>query len=176
MSTNNVCFNGKIRKIIPELLPNTSPKQLLCTAALIPPPYHSPCDSCSEPIKTDKMRDLPLLILLLYKNKQKRKFYKTITTLWANSANYKLMIIFLIFPIKQDLVFHANCLYWRYFVWNDKTCFLGKNKKNISIWYLLTILLRVLSVKNQNTMNEIQKRITNSLMLPFVISTVYLRG
>ena len=31
------------------------------------------------------------------------------TALWANSADDKL-IMFLIFPRKQDLTFHANCL------------------------------------------------------------------
>ena len=33
----------------------------------------------------------------------------TFTTLWANSADDKYVIIFLIFPIKHDLKFHANC-------------------------------------------------------------------
>ena len=41
---------------------------------------------------------------------------------------------FLIFPRKQDLTFHANCLYWRQFAWNIKSCFL---------WILF-------SVKNKN--------------------------
>ena len=34
--------------------------------------------------------------------------------------------IFLIFPSKQYLTFHANCLRWRQFAWNVKSCFLGK--------------------------------------------------
>ena len=29
----------------------------------------------------------------------------------------------------QDLTFHANCLQWRQFAWNVRSCFLGKNKK-----------------------------------------------
>ena len=33
---------------------------------------------------------------------------------------------FLSFPRKQNLTFHANCLQWRQFAWNVKTCFLGK--------------------------------------------------
>ena len=83
---------------------------------------------------------------------------------------------FFIFPREQDLIFHANCLQWRQFAWNVKTCFLsyfsqktgfdilcklspmeticmkcqnpfsGKDQKNISICYLLKILPRVLSV------------------------------
>ena len=51
------------------------------------------------------------------------------------------------FPRKQALIFHANCLHWRQFAWNVKTCFLGKMRKNISIC-LLKISPRVLSVKN----------------------------
>ena len=39
--------------------------------------------------------------------------------------------IFLIFPRKQDLTVHVNCLHWKQFAWNFKSCFLGKNKKNI---------------------------------------------
>ena len=34
----------------------------------------------------------------------------TFTTLRANSADDKLMIFFFVFPRKQDLAFHANCL------------------------------------------------------------------
>ena len=30
---------------------------------------------------------------------------------------------------KQDLIFHANCLHWRKFVYNVKSCFLGKTRK-----------------------------------------------
>ena len=30
MSTHNICFYGEIRKIIPELSPNTPPEQFLC--------------------------------------------------------------------------------------------------------------------------------------------------
>ena len=42
---------------------------------------------------------------------------------WANLADLKLVIFFLIFPRKQDLTFHANCLHWRQFAWNAKSCF-----------------------------------------------------
>ena len=70
--------------------------------------------------------------------------------------------IFLVFPRKQDLTFHANCLCWRQFACNVKTCFMGtlvtirmkcknlfsgKNKQNISKCCLLKFLPRVLSVK-----------------------------
>ena len=46
----------------------------------------------------------------------------TFSTLWANSADDKLNIFIIIFPRKQDLTFHANCLQWR---------FSGENKKNV---------------------------------------------
>ena len=48
---------------------------------------------------------------------------------WANSAGSKLMIFFYFFPRKLDLAFHANCLQWRQFAWNVKSCFLGKIRK-----------------------------------------------
>ena len=42
---------------------------------------------------------------------------------------FLIFLIFLIFIRKQDLIFCANCLLWRQFAQNVKTCFLGKNKK-----------------------------------------------
>ena len=59
--------------------------------------------------------------------------------------------IFLIFPRKQDITFHANCLLRRQFAWNVISCFLGKNKKNVSKCHLLKILPRVLSVKESRS-------------------------
>ena len=45
--------------------------------------------------------------------------------------------IFLIFPRKQDLTFHANCLLRRQFAWNVLSCFLRKIRKkfqNVVCW------------------------------------------
>ena len=44
--------------------------------------------------------------------------------------------IFLIFPRKQDLTFHANCLHWRQFAWTVKSCFPGKIRKifQYAVW------------------------------------------
>ena len=45
--------------------------------------------------------------------------------------------IFLIFPRKQDMTFHANCHLRRQFAWNVISCFLGKIRKifqNIICW------------------------------------------
>ena len=53
----------------------------------------------------------------------------TFTTLWANSANSKLMIFFLRFPRKQDLKFHANYLQSRQFDEISKPVLLGKIRK-----------------------------------------------
>ena len=68
------------------------------------------------------------------------------TVLWANSANDKFIIFFLIFPRKQDLTFHAH---------GDKlygiqeSCFLRKNEKIFQYTYcLLRILPRVLSIQH----------------------------
>ena len=56
----------------------------------------------------------------------------TVTALWADSADDKLMIIFLVFPRKQDLTFEmSNPVFWK------------KNKKNISKFHqkILPIVL-----------------------------------
>ena len=60
----------------------------------------------------------------------------TYTTL-GKFSRWHIDSIFLIFPRKQDLTFHANCLQWRQFAWNAKSCFLGKIRKifqNVVCW------------------------------------------
>ena len=52
--------------------------------------------------------------------------------------------IFPIFPGKQDMTFHANCLQWRQFAWKCHILFSGKNEENISKCRLLKFLPRVL--------------------------------
>ena len=61
----------------------------------------------------------------------------------GNFSRGQIGEIFLIFPRKQDLIFYAN---WKQFAWNVKSCFLGKNKKNISICCLLKFLPIMLSI------------------------------
>ena len=68
------------------------------------------------------------------------------TALWANSADDKLIV--LIFPRQQNLIFHAK---WRLFAWTAKSCFLGNNKKNISLYHLLKILLRIITISFYDT-------------------------
>ena len=68
-------------------------------------------------------------------------------------SRWQINDIFLIFPRKQDLTFLTNCLQWRHFVGNVKTCFQGKNKKNLSICRLLKILLRVHTVHQYTLKN-----------------------
>ena len=55
---------------------------------------------------------------------------------WANSADNKL-IFFYFYPRKLDLAFHANCLQWRQFAWNVKSCFLRKNQKKKKNQYVV---------------------------------------
>ena len=43
-------------------------------------------------------------------------------------SRWQIDEIFLFFPRKQDLTFYANCLHWRQFACNVKSCFLGKIK------------------------------------------------
>ena len=73
------------------------------------------------------------IMLFLFLTYWKIKFCLTFTTLRANSADDKL-ICFFIFPRKQDLIFHANCLHYI----GDNFHELAKpvfweNKKNILI-------------------------------------------
>ena len=44
-------------------------------------------------------------------------------------SRWQIDDIFLIFPRKQDMTFHANCLLRRQFAWNVISCFLGKIRK-----------------------------------------------
>ena len=58
------------------------------------------------------------------------------TTLWAIFSRRQILI-FLLFPEKLDLTFHANCLHWRQLAWNIKSCFLGKIReifKTVVCW------------------------------------------
>ena len=54
--------------------------------------------------------------------------------------------MFLIFPRKQDVSFHANCLHWRKLAWNVTASFLWQIRKNIPIRRRPKILPRVLNV------------------------------
>ena len=62
--------------------------------------------------------------------------------------------IFLIFPRKQVLTFHANWLQWRQFARNVKTFFYGKNKRSISVCCLLKILPSMFSIEEMLTVLE----------------------
>ena len=73
-----------------------------------------------------------------------------LTTLLANSTDEKFMIFFYMFPRKQDLTFHANCLHWRQYAQNVKICFFREKKKeNYFECRLLKILSRALYVLNK---------------------------
>ena len=54
----------------------------------------------------------------------------TFTTPWANSADGKSIMFFLLFRLTNFiLIFQANCLHWRPYARNVKICFLGKIRK-----------------------------------------------
>ena len=60
-------------------------------------------------------------------------FFSTLTlnTLGRSFGRLHIEIsFFFIFPRKQDLTFHANCLHWRKFAWKCEILLSGKNKKN----------------------------------------------
>ena len=94
--------------------------------------------------------------MCLWRNKKNiNPFRCTLTILWANSAIDKVNDIF---PRKQDLTLHANCLHKTGFDIASKLSpleticmqcqilFSGKNKKNISNCRPMKILPRVLRV------------------------------
>ena len=64
---------------------------------------------------------------------------------------------FLIFPRNQVFTSHADCVQWRHFTWNVKSCFLrkirkkylfsGKNKKNITNLLFAELAQRVVKAK-----------------------------
>ena len=70
--------------------------------------------------------------------------YLTLTTLWATSADDKLIFCFT-FPRKQDLTFNANCRIGNNLHEMSKPVS-EKNKKNISVCRLLKILPIALQV------------------------------
>ena len=65
--------------------------------------------------------------------------YSTITALWANSVDEKLVIFFFFLPRKQNSVFHANYLQlqWRQFARNVESCFQGKMRKYNILQYVV---------------------------------------
>ena len=48
-------------------------------------------------------------------------------------SRWQIDDIFLIFPRKQDMTFHANCLLRRQVAWNVISCFLGRIKKHFKM-------------------------------------------
>ena len=65
------------------------------------------------------------------------------------SADDILNFFFLIFFFRKlDLTFHANCLHWRQFALNVKSCSLGKKRKNITNLLSAEFVQRVLKVKD----------------------------
>ena len=50
--------------------------------------------------------------------------------------------MFLTFPRKKDFTFHANCLHWRQFAWNVKTCCQEKTHKTYTCRMWENVLLK----------------------------------
>ena len=83
---------------------------------------HSHSDSLDESLLKKRTR-VALLIFEFFLNlyHSMGKFSKQMISRWHWN-------IFFIFSRKQDLPFQSNCLHWRQFAWNVKTCFLEKKK------------------------------------------------
>ena len=58
----------------------------------------------------------------------------TFTTLLAFQHTTNWYSSKLLFSRKQVLTFHANCLHWRQFAWNLKTCFLRRKIRKIFLY------------------------------------------
>ena len=70
--------------------------------------------------------------LLIQRGKVAKFDFDTLPlALCVKSQQTTLENILFIFPRKQDLTFHVDCLQCRQTALNVKFCFLGKNKKNI---------------------------------------------
>ena len=70
-----------------------------------------------------------------------------LSTLGKIFSRQYIEIFFLFFP-EKFLIFHANCLQWRQFAWNVKSCFLfSGNKKNIMNLSSAELAERVVKVK-----------------------------
>ena len=63
---------------------------------------------------------------------------------WVKFLEMTYWNIFLIFARKQVLPFHANCLQWRQFAWNAKSCFLRKIRK---LWSIVVCWISLESVE-----------------------------
>ena len=70
-----------------------------------------------------------------------------LSTLGKIFSRQHIEIFFLIFPRRQDLTFHADCLQWRHFAWNVKSCFPEKNKKNVNNLWSAELAQRVVQIK-----------------------------
>ena len=71
----------------------------------------------------------------------------TFTTIWANSADDKLVIFFLFLPDNRIWHFMQIVSSGRQFAWYVKSCCLAKSKKTISKCHPQKILPKVLSLK-----------------------------
>ena len=82
-------------------------------------------------------------------------------------------IISLIFPRKQDMTFHANCLHWRQFAWNVKSCFLGKIRKRSPVMSPAESAKRVLKVKSIKKNNCCEITMVLSLLQHHLINIFF---
>ena len=86
------------------------------------------CSGLSVPIITWHNYSLSMLWVLIW-----------FLALWVKFSAADILKYFSYFPRKQILTFHANCLQWRQFAWNVKSCFLGKIIKASSFCHLLSL-------------------------------------
>ena len=92
--------------------------------------------------------------------------YPMLSMLGKITADHNLKYFFHIFPRKQDLTFHANCLLRRQFAWNVKSDFLGKIEKMSSYRCLLNLLKADWLVSTLSAIQRNYQKI-NSVMFAF---------
>ena len=94
------------------------------------------------------------LLLLCWKNVPYPKLWTSMhSILGKKKSGDSILKFFLIFPRKEALTFHANCLLRRQSAWNVKAYFLGKIGKISLICRLLELAPRVIKV---NLLREIK--------------------
>ena len=84
-----------------------------------------------------------ILLILFFHGDNLPEMSKPVLLGQIRKSISKYLLLFLFFPRKQDLTFHSNCLPWRQFAWNVKTCFLGKIRNYIIgllhwYWWILS--------------------------------------
>ena len=153
MGTHNICCQGEIRKIFYQILHNRliavnsscnskygtffQPKLLIVSYFSMK--AYIVCYGYSLEMRRNKKNIFPIPFLIWSYAPLQLQFINYHSGLIQLMANWWYFSYFSkkINNNKTGLTFPANCLQWRQFAWNVKTCFLGKIRKifwNVVCW------------------------------------------